>query len=136
MPNESTPYVEPTRRQIEELIGSEGTGPVVMLNLLKFRDRTADGTMSGREAYAKYGAGVLPMLAAVGGRLLWQGSPDSVVIGPDTDRWDLVLLVEYPSRAKFLEMVTNPGYTAVGVHRTAALADSRLVACTAVNPAG
>jgi uncharacterized protein (DUF1330 family) len=51
------------------------------------------------------------------------------VIGPPDSEWDLVLLVQYPSRAKFLEMATNPEYLKIHAHRDAALADSRLVAC-------
>jgi uncharacterized protein (DUF1330 family) len=43
-----------------------------------------------------------------------------------------VLLVEYPSRAKFLEMAMNPEYLKIHAHREAALADSRLIACTTI----
>ena len=42
----------------------------------------------------------------------------------------MVLLVEYPSRKTFLEMATSKEYEKVGDHRTAALIDSRLIACT------
>ena len=72
------------------------------------------------------------MLEATGARVLWQGRGDSVVIGDDADDWDAVILVEYPSRAKFLEMVSRPDYQEQSSHRTSALADSRLVACTEV----
>ncbi len=52
-----------------------------------------------------------------------------MVIGPSESEWDLILLVEYPSRAKFLEMANNPDYMKIHAHREAALADSRLIAC-------
>lgn len=117
-------YIEPTRQQIEELASSSETGPVVMINLLRFRP---DG---GAAAYAHYGDGAMPCLAKAGARLLWQGRPDSVVIGEDADMWDAVVLVEYPSRAAFLEMVSSADYQAVAGRRTDALADSRLIACS------
>lgn len=117
-------HIEPTREQLERLMAG-GDGPVVMLNLLRF---SPDG---GRESYARYGEGVLPILARIGARVVWQGRADSVVIGDDdVDGWDTVLLVEYPSRQAFLGMVTSPEYQEIAAHRGAALADSRLVACT------
>jgi uncharacterized protein (DUF1330 family) len=51
------------------------------------------------------------------------------VIGPGTGEWDLVLFVQYPSRRAFLTMISDPAYLEIHHHRTAALADSRLVAC-------
>jgi uncharacterized protein (DUF1330 family) len=65
-----------------------------------------------------------------GGELLSAVRPEQSVIGPAAGEWDLVLLVEYPSRAKFLEMATNEEYLKVHAHREAALADSRLIACS------
>jgi uncharacterized protein (DUF1330 family) len=117
-------YIEPTQLQIADLASSPHTGPVVMINLLRF---LPDG---GAAAYAHYGEGVLPCLMKVGARLLWQGRPDSVVIGADADLWDAVVLVEYPSRQAFLEMVSSAEYQAIAHRRTEALADSRLIACT------
>jgi uncharacterized protein (DUF1330 family) len=60
--------------------------------------------------------------------------PEQSVIGPVSGEWDLVWLVEYPSRAKFLEMATNEEYLKVHAHREAALADSRLIACSTLDP--
>jgi len=59
-------------------------------------------------------------------------APRQPVIGPAEPEWDLVLLVGYPSRAKFIEMATNPEYLKIHAHREAALADSRLIACSEV----
>jgi uncharacterized protein (DUF1330 family) len=119
-------FIEPTPEQIARL-DQDGEGPVCMLNLLRLR---SDG---GREAYAEYGAGVLPLLAGVGGEVVWQGHGDSVVVGDDdADAWDLVLVVRYPSRAAFLTMITSAEYAAIAGHRTRALTDSRLIACSAL----
>jgi len=123
-------FIEPSRRQIKELATSPKTGPVVMINLLRYRPE------GGAAAYARYGDAVLPCLARVGARVVWQGRPDSVVIGEDADLWDAVLLVEYPSRQAFLDMVSSTQYQAIAGIRTEALADSRLIACNQVVPAG
>ena len=117
-------YIEPTREQIEELASSPEPGPVVMINLLRFRP---DG---GAAAYAHYGEGVMPCLERAGARVLWQGRPETVVIGESADLWDAVVLVEYPSRSAFLEMVSSAEYQAIAGRRTDALSDSRLIACS------
>jgi uncharacterized protein (DUF1330 family) len=70
-------------------------------------------------------------MAERGIKLLWRGRGDSVVIGDDdADTWDMVLLVQYPSRKAFLEMGASKEYEKAGEHRTSALVDSRLIACT------
>ncbi len=124
--------VYPNPDQIQALAQSGEEGPVVMLNLLRFKPM-ADGIdegVSGAEAYARYSVGTEPFLRAVGGRLLTALQPRHSVIGPSEGEWDLILLVEYPSPQKFLEMASNPEYQKVHAHRDAALADSRLIACT------
>ena len=70
-------------------------------------------------------------LAQIGAEVVWQGAPDSVVIGDeDADGWDLVVIVRYPSRAAFLSMVGSEDYAGVAAHRSRALTDSRLIACS------
>jgi uncharacterized protein (DUF1330 family) len=83
--------------------------------------------MCGREAYRAYSAGVMPHLARVGARVVWTGRPECMLIAPAEERWDAALVVEYPGGEAFLRMVGDPGYVDVSRHRTAALADSRLV---------
>lgn len=129
--------VHPTAEQIQRLSQCPDEGPVVMINLLKFKAQ-ADGIdegVSGAEAYARYSVATQPYLDGVGGRLLMAVRPEQSVIGPPDGEWDLVLLVEYPSRARFLEMATNEGYLKVHAHREAALADSRLIATSPLDPA-
>lgn len=120
-------HIDPTPEQLQAFVAASAgdTGPVVMLNLLKF----APG--GGAEDYATYAAAVQPHLARVGGELAWAGACTPALIGPEEAEWDLVALVRYPSRAAFLEMVTDPDYLAIARHRTSALADSRLVPCVA-----
>jgi uncharacterized protein (DUF1330 family) len=96
----------------------EEGGAVVMLNLLRFRP---DG---GQERYAEYGAAVAPLLERVGGRIVFAGAPAAPLLGDDS--WDLVALVEYPSRQAFLDMISSPDYTAIGHLRAEALARGEL----------
>jgi uncharacterized protein (DUF1330 family) len=53
-----------------------------------------------------------------------------VVIGGESDDWDAVILVEYPSRAAFLDMTSSSDYREVSKDRSGALIDSRLIAMT------
>lgn len=121
--------IDPTPAQFERLASATESEPIVMVNLLRFRDRAggADADVSGGEAYGRYAAAVTPLVERVGGRLLAAVACEECVIGPDEPEWDVVALVEYPSRAAFLEMVASPEYLEIGAHRTNALADSRLI---------
>jgi uncharacterized protein (DUF1330 family) len=85
--------------------------PLVMLNLLAFKP---DG---GRERYEEYGAAVAPLLEKA-------GEPAAALIGEGS--WDLVVLVEYPTRQAFLEMIGSPEYRAIGHLRTEALTKGEL----------
>ena len=107
--------------------------PVVMLNLLRFHDQAAyAGTdqaepCSGREAYKRYSQTSLQTIAAVGGRVIFGGKAHEALIGPQEERWHQAFLVQYPSPAAFRAMMAMPQYQACVHHRTAALADSRLI---------
>ncbi len=94
-------------------------GPIVMLNLIAVRP---DG---GLEKYMEYGEAVAPILAGVGGKPAFMGRGSSSLIGGERV-WDLVLLVEYPSRAAFLEMIGSPEYQAIAHLRSEALVASEL----------
>ncbi len=128
--------LEPSPGQIERLLAasSADSGTVVMINLLRFKDQAdgidAEAGISGAEAYGRYAAAVGVHLDRVGGRVLLALRTRDSVIGPDEHEWDMVIAVEYPSRQAFLEMTSDPSYLELHGHRTAALADSRLIGCT------
>ena len=44
--------------------------------------------------------------------------------------WDEIILVEYPSRMAFEQMISSSEYQVDVIHRTAALEDSRLFVAT------
>lgn len=118
-------YVDPdgsTADSFAEFMARADEGPVVMLNLLQFRP---DG---GAERYGEYGAAVAPLLEKLGARIVFSAAASPALIGPqDAERWDIVALVEYPSRQSFLDMVASPEYREIARLRTEALDDSRLV---------
>ncbi|MFC4259692.1 DUF1330 domain-containing protein [Marinobacter lacisalsi] len=125
--------INPTSKAISEVLAKTPKGkPVVMLNLLKFREQ-ADYEeprpgVSGRDAYQEYGRGAIRCIHAVGGELVWSGAPTGTLIGPEEEpQWDEVLLVRYPSLDAFLKMIDSPDYKAIVHHRTAAIEDSRLM---------
>ncbi len=128
------PTIEPTPAQMQQLRNDVARpGPLVMINLLRYRERAAypagfEATpCSGREAYQRYVAVAAVKIAEVGGKILWTATVKMSVIAPEGEEWDEALLVQYPSRAAFVTMVSQPDYLAAAVHRTAALADSRLL---------
>ena len=95
-------------------------GPVYMVNLIKYREKSLDGNGSGRDAYSRYGAIVQPLLESLGAVVTWMGSVQHLVLdqGEDLDvDWDVVQLVVYPSREVFIQMVTSEEYLAANVHR-------------------
>lgn len=108
----------PNEEGFAELTSRAEEGPVTMLNLLAFR---RDG---GRERYAEYGAAVLPLLEKAGARLVFQGEAGPGLLGGTS--WDLVLLVEYPTRGAFIEMIQSADYQAIAHLRTEALARGEL----------
>jgi len=126
--------LNPSPDRVREFsLQAEDDTPIVMINLLKYREH-ADypagmqaEPCSGRDAYQRYAAVALTKVNEVGGRPVWMGAVKGVLIGPNDERWDDAVLVEYPSRAAFLRMISQPEYQAVAPHRTAALEDSRLI---------
>lgn len=131
-----TTYLDPTPASGAALMRRGLTGPVVMLNLLKFRgtaDYSAnpalapDRPISGAAAFDRYVAHTAPFLAETGGEVIFMGSGGSFLIGPDNESWDRVMLVRQASVSAFMAFANHDAYLAGIGHRTAALLDSRLL---------
>lgn len=105
--------MQPSPEQMQAFVALPDDGPIVMLNLLKFKP---DG---GQAEYAKYSAAVLPMVTKLGGKLLFMGRGHFCLIG--TGDWDAVALVQYPSKRAFIEMTSSAEYQAIHHHRDAGL---------------
>jgi uncharacterized protein (DUF1330 family) len=129
-----TPAVSlyPTPEQIQTLLAGPSDGPVVMVNLLRFRPRAdaPDDDVSGEEAYRRYADPMVAFVESKGGRVIWAGRVDAQVIGEGGDAFHMVGIVEYPSRQVFLEIASDPHVQAIAVHRTAGLEGQWLLAAT------
>jgi uncharacterized protein (DUF1330 family) len=133
--------ITPTREQFSAFAHGERDGEVVMINLLHFDKGDsgkvptggaddADASPSGVAEYRRYSEDVVKMVEARGGRVLWTGRPEHVLIGDShADDWDLVALVSYPSRSAFIDMVTSPSYEKAHTHRERGLDRTVLLAC-------
>jgi uncharacterized protein (DUF1330 family) len=131
--------IVPTPKQIQTMIEKGPEGPMVMVNLLKYRKKAdyaperaeAKEDLSGRDAYQRYGMVALQQVMKRGGSVVWGGSQKFVMIGDDANDWDEVVCVRYPSREAFLNMTQDPEYLAAHYHREAGLERTVLLCCGA-----
>jgi uncharacterized protein (DUF1330 family) len=130
--------VYPQAEALQGLFESTDDAPVVMLNLLKFKDEASSPCegATGEEAYARYAASMGGIVEGAGGRFLWMGKVDRQVIGSSDVAFDAVALVEYPSRQAFAAIATDPRVLEIGVFREAGLEGQWLIACTTGRLAG
>lgn len=129
-------YLMPTQEAGRKFVMRQIRGSIVMLNLLRFRE-TADYSdtpeltptepISGKQAYQLYVKHTLPFLTQSGGEILFMGEGGDFLIGPANESWDAVLLIKQNSVNSFLAFESNTDYMKGIGHRTAALADSRLL---------
>lgn len=125
-----TGYVDPTKETFAEFKNNDRSGPIQMLNLVRFREKAAypDGRdTTGADAYAAYGRESFPVFSGLGGRIVWRGGFELMLIGPNDERWDECFIAEYPSVAAFVQMIRDPIYREAVKHRQAAVLDSRLI---------
>ena len=127
--------VDPTREQFNAFKSLPRDTPIHMLNLIRLKaiadypeDHPNHGKgLTGLQAYRSYGAETAEIFERLGARQVWAGRPETVVTGPVDEQWDIAFIAEYPNAGAFLAMVTDPLYRDIVKHRTAAVADSRLI---------
>lgn len=138
-PANHNPAIDPTPDQVRDLRDNGPDGPVVMLNLLKFRSLAAypeghpDAGSTGEQAYARYERLFIGTVGAVSqAKPLYNGPVMRAVVGQAADAdWDRLLIVRYPSRNHFLAMMADETYRDGLVHRYAALERTILLQCGA-----
>lgn len=131
----SAGHVDPSKEAFDQFKSLPRDEAIQMLNLIRYREmadypeghENADRGWSGAQAYREYSRTTTPVLERVGGRVTWSGRPQVTLTGPAEERWDAGFVVEYPSAAAFLSMVTDEEYQQAVINRTAAVADSRLI---------
>lgn len=119
--------VFPQPQQAMEFFGGAEDGPLVMVNLLKFKTNAeyadgADSQLSGAEAYGRYGEAVSKLIVGLGGKIRFSGRVTGLLLGEVEDLWDAVALAEYSSLAAFRAMAMSPEMHAIEHHRKAGLA--------------
>ena len=128
-------YVDPDRANWQRFKDLPRDRPIHMLNLIKFRELAEypaghpnhGKRLTGREAYAIYAAGFQKLVADDGAAMVWKAPLECVITGPPGE-WDEAFVMGYPNSAAFMKMVKNEEYVSdVLPHRTAAVADSRLI---------
>jgi uncharacterized protein (DUF1330 family) len=135
-------YIDPDREAWDVFKSLPRNEPIQMLNLIRLRPKAAypEGhpdhgkDLSGLDAYRAYGRTTAAIFQRVGGRQVWAGKPQVMVTGPSDEVWDLAFIAEYPSSDAFIEMVRDPEYREFVKHRTAGVADSRLLRLALVTP--
>ncbi|WLS03504.1 DUF1330 domain-containing protein [Shinella oryzae] len=105
----------------ENFLDDDDGQPIVMLNLLRFRE---DG---GRERYAEYLAVATPIVARFGAEIVYVGNGLPALSAEPGQAWDAVALVRYPNRRAFAAMAMDADYRdKAAPMREAALAEAVL----------
>ena len=100
--------------------------PIYMINLLNFREKAIypdkrETNLTGEEAYTIYTQEVENHLLNVGGKPVFGGNIERLMLGEVEDLWDKIFIAMYPSRKAMLQMITNPNYIKSAQHRVAGL---------------
>lgn len=110
--------IDITNEQINRLKRLPDERAVVMVNLVKFHQKSNDGDGSGADAYERYSRGVINLIKVRGGTILWAGKAEGVALGSEiSGDWDFIVLVNYPNRNAFVDMMTSDEYAEVNQHR-------------------
>ncbi len=122
----------PEPEQFKTLMSGPDDTPVVMVNLISFKADADGGNegMTGEESYGLYAAKMKTYVESKGGRFIWTGRVDSMVIGESDFDFQVVALVEYPNRKAFVEIASSPHVAEIGQDRTKGLAGQWLIATT------
>jgi uncharacterized protein (DUF1330 family) len=130
-----TYYVEPSDQKLMDFVKEPPSdSSIVMINLLRYQEQANYGgtekegiSCSGVKAYETYSRAVTPLIFEVGGSPIWRGRVRTTVIGPSEEQWDDAILVYYPSRQAFINMIKTQDYSDIRFLRDAGLLDSRLI---------
>ena len=118
--------VMPNEDQIKEFSEQGEDKPIYMVNLLKFKEKAnypdkRETDLTGEEAYAIYAEEVAGHLEKVGGKPLFGGEDERLMLGEVEDLWDKVAIAMYPSRKAMFQMINDPDYIVSAQHRVAGL---------------
>ena len=128
-------YVTPSQKAIDAMTALPMDDPIHMLNLIRLKDNAnyeegsefAAKNWTGAEAFAKYRSHIGPIVERLGGGSIYGGQSQLTLIGPEHEDWDTDFIIYYPNTATMIAMNQDPEYKKHAFHRTAAVADSRLI---------
>jgi uncharacterized protein (DUF1330 family) len=131
----SETFIDPSPANFQAFKNLPRDRPINMLNLLLYGDLAeypdghehAGKGWSGLRAYQEYGRTSGPIFRKLGGQIIWRGTFETMVTGPEGRRWDDGFIAQYPNAGAFFAMIKDPEYQLEVVNRTAGLVDSRLV---------
>lgn len=92
---------------LERFVADDPSGPVIMLNLIRF---TPGGEAKYRQYMEKFSS--TGVNERYGVTIVYGGIGHTSLVPDEGGDWDLVALVSYPSRQNFVDMVNDPDYQA------------------------
>jgi len=109
--------IEPAAADLEAFRKGDDGRPFVLVQLLRF-------TEGGRDKYLQYSATAQPILRALGAQVLYAGECVKPLVAGEGQAWDAVVVVRYPSRSAYVQMLGDPGFRAIADLRRAALREA------------
>jgi len=120
--------MEVNKEQLQALAELPEDQELLMLNLLRYKDLVEETGLTGETAYKQYMRAASPFFEKVDAEIVFFGSPELMLIGPeDQELWDDILLVKYRNAGEFFKMTRAKGYPSE--LREQSLQDSRLIYC-------
>jgi len=109
--------IEPAVADLEAFRKGDDGQPFVLVQLLRFSE-------GGRDKYLQYSATAQPILRALGAQVLYAGECVKPLVAGEGQAWDAVVVIRYPSRSAFVQMLGDPGFRAIADLRRAALREA------------
>ena len=114
--------VLPNEDQINGFLEIPEIGPISMVNLLKYKEMAIyedgrDTDLTGEEAYGLYAAEVINLVEKYGGEFVFAGNVSRLMLGEVEDLWDSIAIAKYPNRKAMLDMIMDPEYQKIHIHR-------------------
>jgi uncharacterized protein (DUF1330 family) len=112
--------IEPDESELGRFRAGDSGRPFVLVQLLRFVE-------GGRDRYLKYSMAAQPIARSFGGQVLYAGECVQPLLAADGQAWDAIVLVRYPNRAAYADMLADPGYRAIAPQRTSALREAAIL---------
>ncbi len=128
-------YIDSDKKAYDAMLELPVDQPLDMLNMIRYKDKAvyeegsefAKKNWTGEQAYAEYRRHSSPVARRVGSSVAYVGAPQLTVIGPEYEKWDSIFIIRYPNLKSFQALLSDPEYKKHAFHRSAAVADSRLI---------